>query len=217
MSKLSIKYVWEVPVRVTHWVNVLAIVTLVCTGTFIGHPLSIGESASSYVMGWVRFVHFTAAYVFAIGLAVRAYWSLVGNKYCNWRTFFPYRDKVEREKMVATFRYYFFLDRKLPHVVGHNAVAGVAYFLVFLLYLGMIVTGFTLYSEHAPGGLYASIFGWITHIFSNQSLRLIHHSFMWLIIGFVIQHVYSCWLMDIKERGGVISAMFSGYKSVEED
>ena len=127
------------------------------------------------------------------------------------------KDKAEREKMVATIRYYFFLDRKLPHVVGHNAVAGAAYFLVFLLYLGMIVTGFTLYSEHAPGGLYASIFGWITHIFSNQSLRLIHHTFMWLIIGFVIQHVYSCWLMDIKERGGVISAMFSGYKSVEED
>ena len=61
------------------------------------------------------------------------------------------------------------------------------------------------------------VFGWVTHIFSNQSLRLIHHSFMWLLIGFVIQHVYTCWLMDIKERGGIISSMVSGYKSVEED
>lgn len=217
MSKLSIKYVWEIPVRVTHWLNVVAVTTLCITGIFIGHPLSIGESASAYTMGWVRFVHFTAAYVFAIGLAVRAYWSLVGNKYCNWRTFFPYLDKAEKEKMVATLRYYFFLDRRLPHVVGHNAVAGAAYFLVFLIYLGMIVSGFTLYAEHAPGGMLHRTFGWITHLFSNQSLRLIHHSFMWLLIGFVIQHVYSCWLMDIKERGGVISSMFSGYKSVEED
>jgi Ni/Fe-hydrogenase 1 B-type cytochrome subunit len=217
MSKLKIIYVWEIPVRVTHWVNVLAMLTLCVTGIFIGHPLSIGESASAYTMGWIRFVHFTAAYVFAIGLAVRAYWSLVGNKYSNWRAFFPFLNKADREKMIATFKYYFFINRHLPHVVGHNAVASTAYFLAFLLYLGMIVSGFTLYSEHAPGGMLHKLLGWITTIFSNQSLRLIHHSFMWLLIGFVINHVYSCWLMDIKERGGIISSMFSGYKSMEEE
>lgn len=217
MSKLKIIYVWEVPVRVTHWLNVLAMITLCTTGIFIGHPLSIGESASAYTMGWIRFVHFTAAYVFAIGLAVRAYWSFVGNKYSNWRAFFPFLNPADREKMIATFKYYCFLDRKLPHVVGHNAVASSAYFLAFLLYLGMIVSGFTLYSEHAPGGTLHHLLGWITHIFSNQSLRLIHHTFMWLLIGFIINHIYSCWLMDIKERGGIISSMFSGYKSMEED
>lgn len=217
MSKLEIKYVWEIPVRITHWVNVCAMTALCVTGIFIGHPLSIGESTSAYAMGWIRFVHFTAAYVFAIGLAVRAYWSLVGNKYSNWRAFFPFLNAKDREKMLATFKYYFFLDRKLPHVVGHNAVASTAYFLAFLLYLGMIVSGFTLYSEHAPNGMLHKLLGWITKIFSNQSLRLIHHSFMWLLIGFIINHVYSCWLMDIKERGGIISSMFSGYKSMEKD
>lgn len=217
MSQLKIIYVWEVPVRVTHWLNVLAMTTLCITGIFIGHPLSIGESASAYTMGWIRFIHFTAAYVFTIGLAARIYWAFAGNKYSNWRAFFPYLNKADRQKMLATFKYYFFLDKKLPHVVGHNAVASTAYFLAFLLYLGMIISGFTLYSEHAPGGLLHRTLGWITHIFSNQSLRLIHHSFMWLLIGFVINHVYSCWLMDIKERGGIISSMVSGYKSVEED
>ncbi|NVO00609.1 MAG: Ni/Fe-hydrogenase, b-type cytochrome subunit [Geobacteraceae bacterium] len=217
MSKLKILYVWEIPVRVTHWVNVLAIVTLCITGIFIGHPLSIGKSASGFTMGWIRFLHFTAAYVFAIGLAVRAYWSFVGNKYSNWRAFFPFLTADGRKKAAATFKYYTFIDRDLPHTVGHNAVASTAYFLVFLLYLGMIVTGFTLYSEHAPGGVMHKMLGWITHIFSNQTLRLIHHSFMWLIIGFVINHIYSCWLMDIKERGGIMSSMFSGYKSMEED
>jgi Ni/Fe-hydrogenase 1 B-type cytochrome subunit len=217
MSQLKIIYVWEVPVRVTHWLNVLAMTTLCITGLFIGHPLSFGESASAYTMGWIRFIHFTAAYVFTIGLAARVYWSFAGNKYSNWRTFFPYLNKPDRKRMVATFRYYFFLDRRLPHVVGHNAVAASSYFLVFLLYVGMIVSGFTLYSEHAPGGVLHSLLGWITTLVSNQSLRLIHHSFMWLLIGFVINHVYSCWLMDIKERGGIISSMFSGYKSVEED
>lgn len=217
MSKLKILYVWELPVRVTHWVNVLAMITLVSTGIFIGTPLSAGKSASDFVMGWARFAHFTAAYVFAIGLAVRAYWSFVGNKYSNWRAFFPFLTEDGRKKAAATFKYYTFLDRKLPHTVGHNAVASTAYFLVFMLYLVMIVTGFTLYSEHAPGGMMHKMLGWITTVFSNQTLRLVHHCSMWLIIGFAINHIYSCWLMDIKERGGIMSSMFSGYKSMEED
>ncbi|HZV80783.1 MAG TPA: Ni/Fe-hydrogenase, b-type cytochrome subunit [Geobacteraceae bacterium] len=217
MSKLVIKYVWEIPVRVTHWLNVVAILTLTATGLFIAYPMSLGNSPSDFVMGWVRFIHFVTAYVFAIGLAARAYWSFAGNKYSNWRTFFPYLNPADRQRMWATLRYYTFLDRRLPHVVGHNSVAAAAYFLVFLLYLGMICTGFALYSEHAPGGFYAQTFGWLTHLFSNQTLRLLHHCFMWLILGFAIQHVYSCWLMDIKERGGIISSMFSGYKSIEEE
>jgi len=119
--------------------------------------------------------------------------------------------------MWGTFCYYVFLSRRLPHMVGHNTMANAAYFGVFILYLIMIVTGFALYSEYAPGGLYSLFFGWLQKFVSNQQMRLIHHGVMWLLIGFVIQHVYSSWLMDIKERGGVMSGMFSGYKSVEED
>jgi Ni/Fe-hydrogenase 1 B-type cytochrome subunit len=217
MSKLVIKYVWEIPVRATHWINVAAITLLCATGLFIGHPFSLAASTSQYIMGWVRFVHFTCAYVFTICLVVRAYWAFAGNKYANWRTFVPYITHDGREKMWGTFRYYVFLSRKLPHMVGHNTMANAAYLSIFLLYFVMIVTGFALYSEYAPGGLYSSLFGWITQLFSNQALRFVHHGVMWLLIGFVIQHVYSSWLMDIKERGGVMSGMFSGYKSVEED
>jgi Ni/Fe-hydrogenase 1 B-type cytochrome subunit len=53
-------------------------------------------------------------------------------------------------------------------------------------------------------------------IFSNQGVRLTHHLVMWLLVGFAIHHVYSAWLMDIKERGGVMSSIFSGYKAVKQ-
>lgn len=217
MSKLVIKYVWEIPVRATHWLNVVAITLLCATGLFIGHPFSIANHPSQFIMGWMRFVHFTSAYIFTISLAVRVYWSFAGNKYANWRTFFPYFTEDGRRKMWGTFCYYVFLSRRLPHMVGHNTMANAAYFGVFLLYLAMIVTGFALYSESAPGGIYSLLLGWPLKLVSNQHLRLIHHGVMWLLIGFVIQHVYSSWLMDIKERGGVMSGMFSGYKSVEEE
>ena len=31
-------YVWQLPVRVYHWVNALCVVALACTGYLIGHP-----------------------------------------------------------------------------------------------------------------------------------------------------------------------------------
>jgi Ni,Fe-hydrogenase I cytochrome b subunit len=40
---------------------------------------------------------------------------------------------------------------------------------------------------------------------------------MWLIIAFAIAHVYVGWLHDRVERSGLMSSIFSGYKTVEED
>jgi Ni/Fe-hydrogenase 1 B-type cytochrome subunit len=38
-----------------------------------------GEASDFYVMGYIRFFHFVAAYIFAIGLLGRIYWAFVGN------------------------------------------------------------------------------------------------------------------------------------------
>ena len=35
---------------------------------------------------------------------------------------------------------------------------------------------------------------------------------MWLLVGFIINHVYSGWLMDVKMRNGTMSGIFSGYQ-----
>jgi Ni/Fe-hydrogenase 1 B-type cytochrome subunit len=205
-------YVWELPVRITHWVNVLSIVTLAVTGFFIGTPYSVGSSASDFSMGWIRFIHFTAAYAFALSVLSRMIWSLVGNKYSGWKEFFPFVTREGREKMVKMLRYYMFVDKEVPESVGHNPVATTAYFALFLLYILMILTGFALYAEHAPGGVMYKSLGFMYSLFTNQGMRLAHHASMWLIIGFIINHVYSAWLMDVKQQGAEISSMFSGFK-----
>jgi Ni/Fe-hydrogenase 1 B-type cytochrome subunit len=119
--------------------------------------------------------------------------------------------------MLETLKYYCFIQRKVPHTIGHNTLAATTYSLVMMLYFMMIATGFALYTEHRPGTPMHALFGWLHTVFSNQYLRLGHHLGMWLILGFAIHHVYSGWLMDIKERGGVMSSMFSGYKSMEKE
>lgn len=205
-------YIWELPVRWCHWINVTSIVTLAVTGFFIGTPVSFGSSASDFTMGWIRFVHFTAAYAFAVSVLSRIIWSLIGNKYAGWREFFPFLTAGGREKMVRMFRYYMFMDKEVPETIGHNPLATTAYLALFLLYILMILTGFSLYAQHAPQGVMHKSLGFMYALFSSQGMRLAHHASMWLIFGFVINHIYSAWLMDIKEHGSEISSMFSGYK-----
>lgn len=216
MAKIVTRYVWEVPVRVTHWVNVAAIVILSITGLYIGAPKTLAIAPSAFVMGWVRFVHFVTAYAFSVSLIGRIYWAFAGNSYASWREFVPFISRDGVRKMFDTFRYYTFMTRKVPHVEGHNALAGATYLLVFILYLVMLLTGFALYVERAPNTIMHVAFGWMSILFTNQGIRLTHHMVMWLLLAFAIHHVYSAWLMDIKEKGGVISSIFGGYKQVEE-
>ena len=74
-------YVYEAPLRLWHWVNALAITLLCITGYFIGSPLPTmpGEASDNFLMGYIRFIHFSAGYILAIGLLFRIYWAFVGN------------------------------------------------------------------------------------------------------------------------------------------
>ena len=67
-------YVYEAPVRLWHWINALAVLVLAVSGYFIGKPLPTmpGEASDNFLMGYIRFAHFAAGYVLAVGLAGRA-------------------------------------------------------------------------------------------------------------------------------------------------
>ena len=69
-------------IRIWHWANALCIVVLVITGYFIGSPLpsTTGEPAELYLMGYIRFAHFSASYLFAIGMIFRFVWAFLGNR-----------------------------------------------------------------------------------------------------------------------------------------
>ncbi len=203
-------YIWEIPVRLTHWVNVLAILVLSATGFYVGNPVLGG---SVYLMAWVRGVHRVTAYVFIASLALRTYWAFAGNRWASWRELFPYLWREGRTGMHGTFLYYAFLRRRPPGVAGHNPLAGLAYSAVVALMLLEIVTGFALQSLGGAGWRTAA-FGWLLSLMGAQTVRLVHHMIMWLLLGFMVHHVYSALLMDAEERNGLMTSIFSGYKFV---
>jgi Ni/Fe-hydrogenase 1 B-type cytochrome subunit len=59
-------YVWELPVRVTHWLIVVSIAVLAVTGYYIGDPFIAvsGPARDHFVMGTMRVIHLYAAIVF---------------------------------------------------------------------------------------------------------------------------------------------------------
>lgn len=210
-------YVWEIPVRLTHWVNVLAIVVLSFTGYYIGNPYiqaSTREWYGPYFMGIMRFVHFTAAYIFVTSIIIRTYWAVMGNRWASWRTLVPFFTPEGRGKLKQALQYYLFLRREPPTVLGHNALAGFTYAIIVFLYFVQIITGFALYGQVHPGGFWWTLTSWVFLIMSNQFIRLIHHLVMWLLIAFALHHVYSAFLVDVEEANGLMSSIFSGWKFI---
>lgn len=212
-------YVWQFPVRLYHWVNAAAVVALVTTGLVIGRPLVLqtsGEASFGYWFGTVRFVHFVAAFVFFFNFVGRIYWGFVGNHWAQWNQFIPTKKEQLRE-MLQVLRVDILLGRAsgIPSV-GHNALAGVTYFVSFLAFLFQSVTGFGMYAAMSDAWL-PGLFAWIVPLMGGDfGVRQWHHLMTWFFVVFSIVHVYLVFYHDYVEGRGVISSMAGGWKFVEK-
>lgn len=209
-------YVWQLPVRLTHWVNVLAIVVLSFTGYYIGNPyvsVSSREWYGGFFMGYMRFLHVLFGYILVASLLLRTYWAFWGgNQWASWRALVPFFTPEGRGYMVESLRYYLFLRREPPTVLGHNALAGFTYGGIVFLYFAQTFTGFALHGLSQPGGFWWNMTHWSFVLMDPQYMRFFHHLIMWLLIGFAIHHVYSAFLVDAEESNGLMSSIFSGWK-----
>jgi Ni/Fe-hydrogenase 1 B-type cytochrome subunit len=209
-------YVWQWPVRLTHWLIALSIVVLAVTGIYIGRPLLVvpGEARFHFVTGTMKVVHSYAAIVFALSVISRVIWMFAGNTYARWDKFIPVARR-RREGVFGTLKFYLFALRKPPGFIGHNPLAGLTYTAVFFLYFVMIATGLALYSVSANVASPMRVFSFLVPLLGGpQSARWIHHVVMWLLLGFAVHHVYSAVYMSQVEANATVESIFSGYKFV---
>ena len=207
-------YVWDAVVRLTHWIVFFAIIILSVTGFYIGSPfvISTGPATHAFVMGWMKIVHFYASIAFTAALFLRACWMFVGPPTARWKQFVP-TTRERWRNIWGTLKFYSLITTKPPHVVGHNAMAGLAYLAVFGLYAIMIGTGLALYGADAHVGSFMRSFDVLLPVFLGaQRARWLHHVGMWLILAFAVQHIYSAILMSKVDKDGTIDSIFSGYK-----
>ncbi|WP_139559225.1 Ni/Fe-hydrogenase, b-type cytochrome subunit [Methylotetracoccus oryzae] len=211
-------YVYELPVRLWHTVNALSIVVLAVTGYLIAHPLATteGEASTNFLMGYIRFAHFAAAYVFAAAFLGRVYWAFAGNPYARELFVLPVANRAWWGGLLHEIRWYLFLEQHPRQHAGHNPLAQTAMFLLFVPgSLFMIVTGFALYSEGAGQGSWQDrLFGWVIPWFGqSQDVHTWHHLVAWVIVWFIIIHVYAAVREDMMSRQSLLKTIVTGWRS----
>lgn len=215
-------YVYEAPVRLWHWVNALSITLLAISGYLIANPLPTltGEASEHFLMGNIRFIHFAAAYIFTVAFIGRLYWGFVGNEYASQLFRLPILKRSFWQEVAYEIRWYAFLEKEPKKYIGHNPLAHI--FMVIIVTIGslaMILTGFALYAEQAGQGSWQDgLFGWLIPLVGqSQDVRLWHHWGMWVIVIFVMLHVYAAVREDIMSRQSLISTMISGWRMFKDD
>ena len=222
-------YVYEAPLRLWHWINALSIVVLAVTGYFIGSPLPTmpGEASggysgeANYLMGYIRFAHFAAAYIFIIGFLGRIYWAIVGNDHARQIFLPPIFSGEFWGGVIHEAKWYLFMAKEPRKYTGHNPLAVI--FMHVMMVWGtvfMIITGLALYGEGTgyDSWQYAYFSGWVIPLFGqSQDVHTFHHLVMWVIILFVIMHVYVAIREDIMSRQSLVSTMISGWRTFKDN
>ncbi|MCL2424359.1 MAG: Ni/Fe-hydrogenase, b-type cytochrome subunit [Micrococcales bacterium] len=213
-------YLWSALLRWQHWLNVLLILTLSVTGYLIMNPsllpapaVQVGE-ASGYTMGWVRYIHFAAAFTWLVVGATRVVLAFVSSdRYLRWPTFWPLKSKADVRHLGQVLAHYAFIRREPPLYLAHNPLQQLAYTALYGAALLQMASGFVLYSlsDQTGSSWIWSVVGSAAHWgWGIAGIRLFHAVLMFLIWAFAIMHIYLAIRADSLERHGGVSAMING-------
>jgi len=227
-------------IRTIHWVNVFSMIVAVATGLYIAAPYYqtlIAEGAvDKYVMAWNRWGHFMVAIIFDVTSIVIAY------LYFFSRFEKPYKKVLPT---IANIKEFFevllnliTLNRRKNFDSTHSDSFNTVYFTIFHLLLAwMLITGLQLYVQIFPHGesSIGAWWPWMLHVATDWSMpvsswivgstatgdnvmdvRIVHHYTMWLVIVWVVFHIYYQVWRTIFWREGDISIAFGGDKFVKE-
>lgn len=217
--------------RIIHWVNVISVVAAVITGLYIAHPyyqtFIADPAVDKYVMAWNRWVHFMVAILLDVTSIIVAY------LYFFSRFEKPYKKLIPNGKNIKEFGAVVInlltLNRTKNFDSTHSDSFNVVYFTILhLLLIWMLLTGLQLYVEGLESGQ-SSIGTWwpaLLHLATDWTIpatggtvmdvRISHHFSMWLIVAWVMFHVYYQIWRTIFWKEGDIAIAFGGDKFVHK-
>ncbi len=227
--------------RSIHLVNVLSMIVAVITGLYIADPYYqafIAEDAvDKYVMAWNRWGHFMVAIIFDVTSIIVAYLFFFS------RFDKPYLKILPTGKNIKEFFEVLLnlltLNRRKKFDSTHSDSFNTVFFTVFhLLLLWMLFTGLQLYVHVFPHG-HSSIgewWPWMLHLVTDWTLpvsswmvgstatgtnimdvRISHHITMWLLLAWVMFHIYYQVWRTIFWKEGDISIVVGGDKFVKDN
>jgi Ni/Fe-hydrogenase 1 B-type cytochrome subunit len=224
--------------RIIHWVNAISMVVAIVTGLYIAAPYYqsfIAEGAvDKYVMAWNRWGHFIVAIIFDVTSIIVAYLFFFSRFEKPILKLLPTPTNIKEFFAVLVNLVTF--NRSKSFDSSHSDSFNTVYFTIFHLLLAwMLFTGLQLYVHGLASGE-SSIGQWwpaMLHLVTDWTIpvsswlvgsgptpsimdvRISHHITMWLIIAWVVFHIYYQVWRTIFWQEGDISIVFGGDKFVK--
>ncbi len=128
--------VWDVPTRVFHWVNFLAVMILMFVGLIMLFKSELGISSVEAKIS-LKTLHVIVGYVFVLNLVWRIIWGFIGNRYARWTAVFPGPGTGRQLRgYLASLR-----EGRPQQYAGHNPAARLSISVIYLVLLVMAATG----------------------------------------------------------------------------
>jgi cytochrome b len=137
-----------------------------------------------------RDVHVLLGYTAGALLVFRLLWGLVGTRYARFTSFL-----FRPAEVIAYLRS--LLVRKPDHYVGHNPAGGTAIFVLLLLLVATVVTGWAAFVEAGP-----------------RRMEDIHELAGNVALAMVFVHVAGVVVSSWLHRENLVRSMVTGYKPV---
>ena len=210
-------YEFSLGLRLAHWIRAISIAVLVLTGFYISYVYQY-PSDNVFVQSVYRFAHEIFGFAFVACIFFLIYLFFADNTSKIERASF--KDLFDKQVWIDQIKFYLCIG-KHPRLRGaYNPLQFVTYFILYVVFMGLIVTGLILYMHNYHEGLGGFFYGFLRPIeamFGGLSeVRTYHRLFMWFVIIFVPIHVYIVVLNSIKNKDGSTDAIVSGYKYEEE-
>lgn len=216
--------------RIIHWVNVVAMIVAIATGLYISHPyyqtFMADGAVDKYVMAWNRWGHFIVAIIFDVTAIVIGYLTFFSRLEQPWKKAIP--NKANLIEFAEVFINLVTLNRRKKFDSTYNDSFNVIFFFIFhFLLIWMLLTGLQLYVVGLGSGL-SSIGSWwpsMLHFVTDWTIpvtggtimdvRISHHYTMWLLIVWVVFHIYYQVWRTVFWKEGDISIIVGGSKYVK--
>lgn len=215
-------YEFSIGLRLTHWIRAVSIAFLIFSGYYISYVFMSPEISSEptlFMNAKWRMAHQIAGFVL-IGCLIFKIYLFLFDKHSRkeWKSILDFINPIVWIKQI---KYYLFMGEH-PHLKGvYNPLQFASYLFFYAILVLICLTGLVLYAHvyhDGFGGLiYESMRGFEAMMGGLANVRTIHRICMWVIMVFVVIHVYMAIFNAVKGKDGAMDAIISGYKYVKED
>ncbi|NND59243.1 MAG: cytochrome B [Gammaproteobacteria bacterium] len=189
MTKQQQRLVWDLPLRIFHWLLVVSVIASFTTG-------KIGSSVREY--------HMLLGY-WMLGLLIfRLVWGVVGTRHSRFASFIP--------TPASSWRYARnVLKGEAPASIGHNPLGSLMVFLMLALLITQVVSGLFVDDDI----FFAGPFAHAVRSSTSKFFEGLHHDVVNWIVVLAILHIAAALYHTFRMKEPLIRAMFTGRKSAD--